>query len=359
MRIEVSSAAVACHLHPSIIVPPLLKLAWLHHSLASSPLWLSPLPERSTTSPLSLAMEEKFLACSVLCEDEKQAVAVKSQLQKLAGPMYQNVTLKDLNPRVEIHYGIPSTASILAFDPFQRLLAIGTLMMQKDRYHVGSKIRSGAIVLRICVNIDTNVSRVLSIVVGTESMSAFPVITCFLSDLKILNSELGRLASSSSLIYDICSVVSIVIFKISFMLKGEKAFANTLGSITSAAFLLAIAVFLVRPAALWVIKKTPEGKPVREIYLCSFIMLLIAFTFVSQITGQGYVMAPFIFGLAIPYGPPLGSALEEKFDCFISVLLMPIFYTLCGLKTDFFTLDGNVWVVQVVILSCFIGKTIG
>ncbi|KAF9596445.1 hypothetical protein IFM89_011274 [Coptis chinensis] len=39
----------------------------------------------------------------------------------------QNVTLKDLNPRVEIHYGIPSTASILAFDPFQRLLAIGTL----------------------------------------------------------------------------------------------------------------------------------------------------------------------------------------------------------------------------------------
>ncbi|KAF9599255.1 hypothetical protein IFM89_036553 [Coptis chinensis] len=216
-----------------------------------------------------------------------------------------------------------------------------------------------AIVLRICVNVDTNVSRVLSIVVGTESMSAFPVITCFLSDLKILNSELGRLASSSSLISDICSVVSIVIFKISFMLKGEKAFANTLGSITSAAFLLAIAVFLVRPAALWVIKKTPEGKPVREIYLCSFIMLLLAFTFVSQITGQGYVMAPFIFGLAIPYGPPLGSAFEEKFDCFISVLLMPIFYTLCGLKTDFFTLDGNVWIVQVVILSCFIGKTIG
>ena len=30
------------------------------------------------------------MLCSVLCEDEKQAVAVKSQLQMLARPMYSN-----------------------------------------------------------------------------------------------------------------------------------------------------------------------------------------------------------------------------------------------------------------------------
>ncbi|KAF9623621.1 hypothetical protein IFM89_003548 [Coptis chinensis] len=174
MRREVSSAAVACHLHPSITVPPLLKLAWLHHSLASSPLRLSPLPERSTTSPLSLAMEEKFLACSVLCEDEKQAVLCEESIATNCGPMYkepavhgalivstilsssdlkslwlkevkQNVTLKDLNPRVEIHYGIPSTASILAFDPFQRLLPIGTL---EEEEIMSSSL---TLLLRVCL----------------------------------------------------------------------------------------------------------------------------------------------------------------------------------------------------------------
>ncbi|XP_068340219.1 uncharacterized protein [Pyrus communis] len=36
-----------------------------------------------------------------------------------------SLTAEDL--RVAVHYGIPSTASILAFDPIQRLLAIGTL----------------------------------------------------------------------------------------------------------------------------------------------------------------------------------------------------------------------------------------
>ncbi|XP_034693950.1 lethal(2) giant larvae protein homolog 1-like isoform X2 [Vitis riparia] len=40
---------------------------------------------------------------------------------------HSSVALTDLDLRIAIHYGIPSTASILAFDPIQRLLAIGTL----------------------------------------------------------------------------------------------------------------------------------------------------------------------------------------------------------------------------------------
>ncbi|XP_057989734.1 uncharacterized protein LOC110657239 isoform X2 [Hevea brasiliensis] len=34
---------------------------------------------------------------------------------------------QDINPRIDVHCGIPSTASILAFDPIQSLLAVGTL----------------------------------------------------------------------------------------------------------------------------------------------------------------------------------------------------------------------------------------
>ncbi|OAY38396.1 uncharacterized protein LOC110624780 isoform X2 [Manihot esculenta] len=34
---------------------------------------------------------------------------------------------QDINPRIDVHFGIPSTASILAFDPIQSLLAVGTL----------------------------------------------------------------------------------------------------------------------------------------------------------------------------------------------------------------------------------------
>nr|XP_043637002.1 uncharacterized protein LOC122607984 isoform X2 [Erigeron canadensis] len=37
------------------------------------------------------------------------------------------LTPQDLDFRISVHYGIPTTASILAFDPIQRVLAVGTL----------------------------------------------------------------------------------------------------------------------------------------------------------------------------------------------------------------------------------------
>jgi syntaxin-binding protein 5 len=43
-------------------------------------------------------------------------------------PQEQNVMQTEkFDPRVLLHYGVPSTASILAFDRVQRLLAVGTL----------------------------------------------------------------------------------------------------------------------------------------------------------------------------------------------------------------------------------------
>ncbi|KAI8013684.1 Syntaxin-binding protein 5-like [Camellia lanceoleosa] len=41
--------------------------------------------------------------------------------------VHSNVMLPDVGVQIAIHYGIPSTASVLAFDPIQSLLAIGTL----------------------------------------------------------------------------------------------------------------------------------------------------------------------------------------------------------------------------------------
>ncbi|XAR65951.1 hypothetical protein NMG60_11011970 [Bertholletia excelsa] len=45
----------------------------------------------------------------------------------LQSPKHNALKKSDLDPRITVHYGIPSTASILAFDSIQRILAIGTL----------------------------------------------------------------------------------------------------------------------------------------------------------------------------------------------------------------------------------------
>ncbi|XP_075671300.1 uncharacterized protein LOC142640875 isoform X2 [Castanea sativa] len=57
-------------------------------------------------------------------QQQSQSQSQSPQQQNVA---QGSVTRADLDPRVTLHYGIPSTASILAFDSIQSLLAIGTL----------------------------------------------------------------------------------------------------------------------------------------------------------------------------------------------------------------------------------------
>ncbi|XP_050250794.1 uncharacterized protein LOC126697743 isoform X2 [Quercus robur] len=65
-------------------------------------------------------------------QQQQQQSQSQSQSQSQPQSPEQNavqggVTRADLDPRLTLHYGIPSTASILAFDSVQSLLAIGTL----------------------------------------------------------------------------------------------------------------------------------------------------------------------------------------------------------------------------------------
>lgn len=51
------------------------------------------------------------------------------------GAQHGNLKPEDLNPHILMHFGIPSTGSILAIDPIQQLLAIGTLSVHNLSIH--------------------------------------------------------------------------------------------------------------------------------------------------------------------------------------------------------------------------------
>ncbi|RVX22814.1 Cation/H(+) antiporter 15 [Vitis vinifera] len=195
-----------------------------------------------------------------------------------------------------------------------------------------------ALIINQCFSLDHDVTSILPLIVALQSMTSFPVIACFLTELKILNSEIGRLASSSSII---CDVLHWSILSLRFVSKvaTEKSVTSSIGSFLSSALLITVIVFGIRPAALWAIRHTPEGKPVKEIYIFFFLVALMGCGLMGEVIGLSALVASFILGLVIPDGPPLGAALVERLDCFVSVLLMPIFFTTCGLNTDVFAIQ--------------------
>lgn len=140
-----------------------------------------------------------------------------------------------------------------------------------------------------------------------------------------------------------------------------RSFKLSVGSFLSAALYVAVIVFGIRPAALWVIRHTPEGRPVKGIYIFAVLLAVLCFGLIGEVIGLSSLFASLAFGLMIPDGPPLGAALVEKLDSVVSVLLMPLFFTSCGLQMDVFAIEKleNVGVIQVVVLVAFIGKILG
>ncbi|CAI9770761.1 unnamed protein product [Fraxinus pennsylvanica] len=207
--------------------------------------------------------------------------------------------------------------------------------------------------------LDKDISRVLPQIVAMQSMTAFPAITCFLDDLKILNSDIGRLASSSSVICDVC-LWSFIIIKFAADLARTKSLRVIIGSLLSGVLFIIFVIYVIRPAALWVVRHTREGRPVKEIYIFLTLVGVLSTGFIGEAIGIHATVASFVLGLVIPDGPPLGAALVETLDCFVTIL-MPLFFTICGLQMDIFSIQNlkNVGVLQLVIFVAFIGKIMG
>ncbi|XVF58795.1 hypothetical protein PTKIN_Ptkin07bG0095300 [Pterospermum kingtungense] len=190
------------------------------------------------------------------------------------------------------------------------------------------------------------------------SVTAFPVLARILAELKLINSEIGRLAMSSAIINDMCAWVLLAL-TISLAENDSSSLASLWVILSIIAFIM-FCIFVVRPAISWVIRKTPEGESFGEFYICLILTGVMISGFITDALGTHSVLGAFVFGLVIPNGP-LAFTLIEKLEDFVTGLLLPLFFAISGLKTDITSIKGGQnWgaLVLIIVLSCA-GKIAG
>ncbi|XP_007020975.2 PREDICTED: cation/H(+) antiporter 4 [Theobroma cacao] len=167
----------------------------------------------------------------------------------------------------------------------------------------------------------------------TNSGTSFPVIHCLLDELKILNSELGRLGLSAALVSDIASLV---LMNLSQWVKvaQEKSATLVLKDFGLAITFVLVVVFVLRPGMKWMVRRTPEGGQIKDVFLYAVILGFMSSPRINEFFNIFLLFGPFILGLAVPDGPPLGSALVEKLDPVVSGLFLPLFASTCGMRID-------------------------
>ncbi|TKY60437.1 Cation/H(+) antiporter 15 [Spatholobus suberectus] len=190
------------------------------------------------------------------------------------------------------------------------------------------------------------------------SVAAFPVLARILAELKLINTEIGRVALSSAIVNDVLSWVLLAI-SITMVENQKPSFSLLLIFLSSAAF-VAFNVFVVRPVILWIIRKTPEGEAFSDFYICMILSGVMISGLVTDAIGTHAVFGAFVFGLTIPNGP-LGLTLVERLEDFMSLLLLPLFFATSGLKTDLGLLKGfYTWAILIILVALsFIGKIVG
>ncbi|EPS60468.1 hypothetical protein M569_14334 [Genlisea aurea] len=190
------------------------------------------------------------------------------------------------------------------------------------------------------------------------AVTAFPVLARVLADLKLINTEIGRIALSSALVNDVCAWV-LLGFGIALAENDDTSLASLWVILASVAFVV-FCFCVVKPLISWVVRTTPEGESVNELYVCLILSAVMLAGFITDAIGMNSVLGSFVLGLIIPHGT-LGITLIERLEDFVSGLMMPLFFTMSGLKTDIFAINGAwTWVcLLTVIVLASIGKIAG
>ncbi|XAR56132.1 hypothetical protein NMG60_11036483 [Bertholletia excelsa] len=188
--------------------------------------------------------------------------------------------------------------------------------------------------------------------------TSFQVTAYLLEDLKLLNSEIGRLALSSSLIsglsFWIYNTVSSLLSFASLM--DFTIFKLVLEELTRITFILGI-VFVIRPFVYWLMRKIPEGKNINENHFFIIMIIFFSVAFVSEYLGFKAYFGVMVLGFVVPSGQPVGSGLEQKLELLIFGLLLPIYIFNAGRYVDIFNITlQNFGIVEMMIFISFMGK---
>lgn len=191
------------------------------------------------------------------------------------------------------------------------------------------------------------------------SITAFPVLARILAELKLLTTDLGRMAMSAAAVNDVAAWVLLAL-AIALSGTGHSPLASLWVFLCGIGF-VTLCILLIPPVFKWMTKRCPEGEPVDEMYVCATLATVLAAGFITDSIGIHALFGAFVVGVLVPKEGPFARALVEKVEDLVSGLFLPLYFVSSGLKTNIATIQGaQSWglLVLVICTACF-GKIVG
>uniref|UniRef100_A0A803PWS1 Cation/H+ exchanger domain-containing protein n=2 Tax=Cannabis sativa TaxID=3483 RepID=A0A803PWS1_CANSA len=214
-------------------------------------------------------------------------------------------------------------------------------------------------VLRQTISKDVNSAAFLVFMGVALSITAFPVLARILAELKLLTTDIGRMAMSAAAVNDVAAWILLAL-AVALSGTGQSPLISLWVFLSGCIFVICC-ILIVPPIFKWMALRCHEGEPVDEVYICSTLAAVLAAGFVTDTIGIHAMFGAFVIGILVPKDGPLAGALVEKVEDLVSGLFLPLYFVSSGLKTNIATIRGlQSWglFVLVTVTACF-GKIVG
>ncbi|KAF9372570.1 K(+)/H(+) antiporter [Podila verticillata] len=190
------------------------------------------------------------------------------------------------------------------------------------------------------------------------AITAFPVLARILAEQKLLTTKVGFLTICAGAVGDI--VAWILLALVVSIINSASKITPLYVVLLSIAWIL-ILVFAIRPLFSFMIRRTKsQDEPSQTMMAFTMVVVLVS-AFVTDIIGVHAIFGSFLVGLIIPNDTGFADGVTKRIEDLVSVIFLPIYFALSGLKTQVGLLDnGKTWglVILVTFVACF-GKIVG
>ncbi|KAL1803628.1 hypothetical protein ACET3Z_032275 [Daucus carota] len=190
------------------------------------------------------------------------------------------------------------------------------------------------------------------------SITAFPVLARILAELKLLTTDVGRIAMSAAAVND---VAAWILLALAIALSGDGSPIIALWVLLCGVAFVVGAFVILTPFFSFICRRSLEGEPVKELYICMTLVVVLACSFATDTIGIHALFGAFVVGIVVPKDGPFAGVLIEKIEDIVASLLLPLYFVSSGLKTNVATISGGTsWAMLVLVIftACF-GKIVG
>jgi len=189
------------------------------------------------------------------------------------------------------------------------------------------------------------------------SITAFPVLARILEERHMQTTPLGTTALMCAAVDDVCAWF---LLAIALTLIPHKDAAMSLEARLTWLVIYLIAMLgVVRPLAKWLTRRNTSDELSYEL-LGTIIAVVLASAAATEAIGIHPLFGAFLAGICFPRIPRWQTSVRKRLDMLVSVLLLPFFFALTGMRTQLGLLSGtSVWFWTAVVLTVAIGGKIG